>query len=170
MAKTAEEREQSRLKKEPWKTKIEVPETVADLLRGWNPPKEMAYILFQTKNYEIGAEEWRDGTFTLNVDGRPEQTEKVAYYVMQKGYKIIDYGNFPRANHPNPRIAMKAQIHTGPDRINPWDVLENVCKQFMGIEANKTARENELMKKLAEAEARIQAQTGKTGKQNEVRP
>lgn len=159
MAKTAEQKEEFRLTKDVFPTMVAIPETVQTLLRGWKPPNEMAYILFQTKVYEIGAEEWRDSTFTLNVDGRPEQLEKLNYYCLVKGYKIIHYGNFPKANHPNPRIAAKARMHTGSDNINPWDQLESACKQFMGIEANRTARENELLKRLEEAEKRAASTT-----------
>jgi len=165
-------KEEARMKKEPFATMVEVPDSVKDLLRGWRPPVETAYILFQSRVYNISTEEWQDSTFTLNVDGRPEQTEKLQYYCMVKGYKIIHYGNFPKANHPNPRIAAKARMHTGSDNVNPWDVLEAACKQYMGVEQSRNARESELLKKLEEAEkkAAMLAANVTKGAKNEPRP
>lgn len=159
-----DEKEKLRLQKEPFQTMVPVSDSVKDLLRGWKPPVDTAYILFQSKCYEISKEEWRDSTFTLNVDGRPEQYEKVTYYVLNKGFKIIHYGNFPKANHPNPRIAQKAKIHTGPDQVNPWDVLESMCKRYMGIEQARSVEISELKQRVEKAEAALASEVSKKTK------
>jgi len=154
-----DEREKARLAKPPFETMVSVSDEVKNELRGWKPPKDRAYILFQSKNYEYSRERWYEALFTLDVDGRPEQASRVDYYVMQKGYRIIHYGNFPKPNHPNPAIAKKAQMHIGSDMVNPWDDLENHVKRYMGIEAKQTAKETALLEQLKAAQEKNEALT-----------
>lgn len=143
-----------------YKTKIEpqYADTV-EQLAGWVRPNH-AYVLFETRERDVKTGNIRHALMTLDVNNRPDQAHRLDYYVRVKRFRIIDYGNFPSANSPNPRIAAKAQMHTGPDKVNPWHSLEAACASYMRVnpewkqeKAALDAKVEELTKKLAEKEA-----------------
>lgn len=151
----AGEREQARLKKEPFKTMAEVvnPETL-DALRGWVEPG-YAYILLELPTrWMIGDGESRIGTSltTMNLENRPEQESRF-YYLTRKGARPIHYGNFPRHDHPNASRSIKAKHHTGPDHINPWNHMAGIVRQQMLREQGRT----ELEVKSIGLEAKLEA-------------
>lgn len=121
-----------------------VNEHTAKLLEDHRPPNH-AYIMFEKRGYSLkppGDLVPEFGIATINVEHRPEQAGKLDYYVMQKGYKVIAYGNFPKLNDRNPRRAQVARWHSGVDGSNPWDELERRCLFYM----NRGKEQSELAK------------------------
>jgi hypothetical protein len=128
--KKAVEREERRLKLEPFKTNVApMHEDTVNALKGWRPPADGgAYILFEKKQWNLtgeGSGEWGGGLMTLSVEARPEQTSKIdEYTTYPKNFRVLHWGNFPKLNDPNPERAKKARIYSGPNGSNPWDQLE----------------------------------------------
>lgn len=122
-------------------------EEISPLL-GWKPPK-WAYILFEAKEIHLRTiekdkegnvvfEESEDkqkkvpaslgprvgvGLFCFNVMNRPDIGQKITQY-MRKGFKIIDWGNFPKEG------SKLARLHSGPSGKNPWGMLDIELKQI----------------------------------------
>lgn len=146
------------MKQEVYKTIVQPKEETITYLTGWKRPRH-AYILFETKEWHLGHDgEKRYGTglMTLNAESRPEIAHHVEIYI-QKGYRILDYGNFPKFSDPNPSRSAKARHYSQGSGINPWDALEKFVKNKMaseiGWDEQKNAFENEinvLKKKLDE--------------------
>ena len=139
------------------------PETL-QYLKGWKRPKH-AYILFEKRQFHLregGNYVEGTGLFTMTVEHRPEQFEKIAYYTgPYKKFKIIDFGNFPKLNDSNPQRARLARMHAGKDGTNPWDGLEAQLRYAMG-EGNKIAQ---LEKEKAGLEAKLAAALAKKEKE-----
>lgn len=91
-------------------------------LKGWKRPRT-AFILWEKVEYHVKENRWGTGLFQMSVESRPEVGDKLRQY-MRKGYKIIDYGNFPKLNDSNPQRAAHARHHSGANGTNPWDLLE----------------------------------------------
>lgn len=151
---------------------VPVNEHTTKLLESHRAPNH-AYILLEKRGLNLkppGVLEPSFGLATLNVEHRPEQATKLDYYVMQKGFKVIGYGNFPKLNDKNPRRAQLAKWHSGVDGTNPWDELERRCLFYM----NQGKDKNELQKaleekssleaKLAEMQSRLEKQEDKDDK------
>lgn len=126
-------------------------------LVGWHKPT-FAYVLFEKKEWHLKADGYKEpgaGLLTLNVEGRPEQEHQVDYY-LKKGYRIIDYGNFPRFDDPNGARAAKARLYSQGAGINPWSNLENHIKTVgMNYDPHAKQREEESTKRIADLEARV---------------
>lgn len=125
------------MKKEVYKTIVQPKEETLTYLTGWKRPVH-AFILFETKEWHISNDgEKRQGTglMTLNAESRPEIYHHVDMY-LQKGFRILDYGNFPKFNDKNPARAAKAHHYSQGAGINPWDNLEKFVKQKMASEIN----------------------------------
>lgn len=137
------------------------PETL-QYLTDWKRPKH-AYILFETKEWHIkhdGERVLGTGLMTLNAESRAEIAHHVEIY-LGKGFRILDFGNFPKFNDPNPQRAAKALHYSQGAGINPWDSLEKFVKQKMsseiGWENERVSMENELnvlRQKLAQEQAK----------------
>lgn len=137
------------------------PETIQHLT-GWKRPK-YAYVLFETKEWHISHDGQRKpatGLMTLNAESRPEIAHQVEFY-LRKGYRLIDYGNFPKLSDPNPARAAKATHYSQGAGINPWDSLEQFIKQKMASEIGWDEKEkqyeselNALRRKLAEEQSK----------------
>ena len=102
------------------------------------------------------------GLMTLNAESRPEIYHHVDIY-LQKGFRILDFGNFPKFSDKNPARAAKAHHYSQGAGINPWDNLEKFVKQKMASEINWDERasnyENEisvLKKKLDEERKKLE--------------
>lgn len=147
-------KEAKRLEQEPFKTMVEPDAEVLNDLRGWKPPRGTAYVLYESRHYFLRQERWGKGLFTFNVEARPEQVEK-HYYFTRKGYKVLHYGNFPKANDENPERAQKAVMYSGKDKINPWTQLENILKSSINGEVEKNREVKELQRKVQEYEAKM---------------
>lgn len=151
------------MKKEVYKTIVQPKEETLTYLTGWKRPQH-AYILFETKELHVshdGERRWGTGLMTLNAESRPEIYHHVDIY-LQKGFRILDYGNFPKFTDKSAARAAKAQHYSQGAGINPWDNLEKFVKQKMASEINWDERasnyENEisvLKKKLAEEQAKL---------------
>ena len=100
-SKYAAEIEKKRLEKEPFDTIVKPihPDTV-NALRGWRPPVNEAYVLFEKKQYNLkgqGVGEWGGGLMVLSVEARPEQNQKIdEYTTFPKNFRLLHYGNFPK--------------------------------------------------------------------------
>ncbi|MCA9811718.1 MAG: hypothetical protein KC483_02525 [Nitrosarchaeum sp.] len=108
--------------------------------------------------------------FTLNVENRPEIGSKFKQY-MRKGYRVIDFGNFPKSNDPDLRRAQKVKHHSGPSGENPWDTLAadtlaqmRVNPNWAAEKAEILAREKDITQKYNEL---LEAQNKKTRGQHE---
>lgn len=170
-AEEARLKEQARLEKEPFKTIAEPREEVLNELRGWKPPaRNTAYILFESKHYFLNKEAWGYGLHTLNVEARPDQTEKIKYY-LSKGYRIIHFDNFPKTNDPNPERAKQARMHTNESGVNSYDILERLCKSQITGEKQESAKIRSLEQKLAELEKKesLKNQKGKTDESKDAK-
>ena len=124
------------------------PETVK-YLKGWKRPRT-AYILFETKEWHLlneGEKVLGTGLMTLNAESRPEIAHQVEIY-LAKGFRILDYGNFPKFNDQNPARAAKATHYSQGAGVNPWDALEKFVKQKissdLGWEHQRSQLESEL--------------------------
>lgn len=149
-----------------YRTKIPLhelkPETLT-YLKGWKRPT-FAYVLFEKREIHLGRDmQYRMGTglFTLTLENRPEQESKLNYYVFKKRFRIIDYGNFPRLNDPNPMRADKARMYSGHKGANPWDAMEQAILGMMGSNPNwreEKARYEEETRGLKAKIAALEAQ------------
>lgn len=144
------------------------PETL-NYLKGFRRPN-FAYVLFEKKQFHLkegGAIVEGTGLMTLNVENRPEQMQKIEYYTgAVKKFKIIDYGNFPKLNDPNPQRARLAKMHSGPDGSNPWDRLEQNLLHYMTESTKISQLESEkagLEAKLAAALSKQSQEKAKNG-------
>lgn len=140
------QKEEARLTLPPFQTRAEpdLPETL-DHLRGWVPPNH-AYVLFEahiTHVYGQGDQEKGTRLMTLNVDNRPEQSEKITYYY-NKGFKPIHFGNFPSADSDK-------AVRYGRGKGNPWVALERQVLRLMQIGNANKANEG-LKARIAELE------------------
>ena len=131
----------------------EYDETKKALLE-WRPPR-FAYILFETREWDIKENRRKHGLMTLNVENRPDVGHKLHQYVIGKKYKIIHYANFPKANDKNPTRAKLTSLHGGANGENPWDILESEVKTMMDINPSWKEEQSNLLKKLAEMEAKL---------------
>jgi hypothetical protein len=131
-------------------------------LKGWKKPR-FAYILFETREWHIGHDGSRTegtGLMTLNVESRPEQLHQVDIY-LNKGFRIIDYGNFPKFSDKNPQRAAKALHYSQGAGINPWDNLEQALRQKMKSEITWNVREQALEDELNVLKRKLEEQTEK---------
>lgn len=150
------DRDAQRLKKPIFATRVDViSDEAKDDLKGWREPN-YAYVLFESRVFDVKREAWVGGLFTLNVDGRPEVGQKLQQY-KRKGYRIIHWGRFPTSNHPNPAVQAKVLLYRGgPDKRNPWDELESdLLNEINGGDVQL------MQKKMADLEARAQAAEAK---------
>lgn len=124
-------------------------------LSGWIRPRH-AYILWESKVFDLRDRTWKTSLFTMNVEHKPDIGDKIAYYA-EKGFKIVDYGNFPKTNDPITSRAARARYHSGPSGTNPWDHLEARIRSYWNQTADVSA-------KLAAAEERIkELEVARTG-------
>lgn len=156
------------------------PETL-NYLKGWQRPRH-AYILFEKRQWHLGGDMKLSpgtGLCTLTVEHRPEQEWKLSYYVLKKRFRIIDWGNFPKANDPNPARAAKAKMYSGQNGANPWDSLEqsiiglvqsnpNWKEEKANIEKGYQAKIAAMEKRLQEAEKNEQEGKRTKGKADSV--
>lgn len=160
-----DQREQARLKKEPFKTMVtDLLPTTVDALRGWREPPG-AYVLFEARKKRLGSDYSHydhSSLFTLWVEHRPSQESKIQHYV-RKGYKPIHYGKFPDFNDPDPIRRQMAITHAGKDRRNPWKHLEAVVLEAMRNASGVTALAVvEAEKKAIEAKAKEMQEQNRT--------
>lgn len=151
------------MKKEIYKTIVQPKPETLTYLEGWKRPV-YAYILFETKEWHIlhdGEKRLGTGLMTLNAESRPEIEHHLDIY-LKKGFRILDYGNFPKFNDKDPRRAAKAMHYSQGRGINPWDGLEKAVKQKMASEISWSERANEyeseinaLRRKLEEEQAKL---------------
>jgi hypothetical protein len=137
------------MKQDVYKTIVQPKEETLKYLTGWRRPG-YAYILFETKEWHLshdGEKRLGTGLMTLNAESRPEIAHHIEIY-LQKGYRILDYGNFPSLSDKNPARAAKARHYSQGSGMNPWDSLEKFVKQKMaseiGWDEQKQTYENEL--------------------------
>lgn len=144
-------------------------ETLRDLT-GWTPPSH-AYVMFEKKEWVMGQDQKRRRTWSIgliNVENRPEQIGKLQYYVVQKGYRLIDWGNFPKLNDADTKRARKARLYSGPNGENPWDALEASCRSYSEMNPNWREEKSALEEKLKIAEERAaRAEAKAKGGKNE---
>lgn len=143
-----------------YKTLVQPKEETLERLRGWTPPKT-AYILFETKTWwcsHDGSKRLGTGLFTLNAESRPDIGHHIEIY-LAKGYRIIDYGNFPKFSDKNASRAAKARHYSQGAGINPWDALEKLIQtriqKDIGWEDERNTLQSELnvlRQKLAQEE------------------
>jgi hypothetical protein len=139
-------------------------------LVGFTKP-DFAYVLFEKKEWHLKEGGYKVpgvGLMTLNVEGRPEQTHQIDIY-LKKGYRIIDYGNFPRLDDARPSRAAKARLYSQGAGINPWDELEKHIKN-VGLNYDPSARQRleESEKEVADLKARVAALSAKDEKKEDV--
>lgn len=133
------------------------PETL-EYLKGWRKPV-YAYVLWEKLEYHVKENRWGTGLFQMPVESRPDVGMKIQQY-KRKGYKIIDYGNFPKLNDANPARAQHARHHSGANGTNPWDVLEKDILQELnesGRRDNLEVEKRTLEGKVAELQAALLA-------------
>lgn len=145
-----------------YQTVVQPKKETLQYLKGWKRPKH-AYVLFETKEWHLGHDGQRrlgTGLMTLNAESRPEIAHQVEIY-LGKGFRIIDYGNFPKFSDKNPSRAAKAVHYSQGAGINPWDSLEKFIQQKMTSEIawdeQRAALQSEndvLRKKLQDLEAK----------------
>jgi hypothetical protein len=138
-----------KLSNEIYKTIVQPKEETLERLRGWKPPKH-AYILFESKTWwsqPDGSRKLGTGLFTLNAESRADIGHHIDMY-LAKGFRLIDYGNFPKFSDKNPSRAAKASHYSQGAGVNPWDNLENHIKvkmqQDIGWEDERSSMQNEL--------------------------
>lgn len=137
------------------------PETL-QYLTGWKKPRH-AYVLFETREWHIkhnGSREEGTGLMTLNVESRPEQAHQIDIY-LNKGFRIIDYGNFPKFTDKNPARAAKALHYSQGAGVNPWDNLEQTIKQKIKSEISWNVREAQLEDELNVLKQKLEEQNAK---------
>lgn len=136
-------------KTEVYQTLVQPKSETIQYLTGWVRPKH-AYVLFETVEWHLlrdGERVLGTGLMTLNAESRAEISHQIEIY-LGKGYRILDYGNFPKFNDTNPQRAAKAMHYSQGAGMNPWDSLEKFLKQKMqseiGWEAERASLETEL--------------------------
>lgn len=142
-----------------YKTMVEPhPDSEKNLL-GWRRPKT-AYVLLEIPQYNIIADGVRTvgkGLVTVNAESRADVINQVEIYI-NKGGRILDYGNFPKLTDANPARASKARLYSQGSGMEPWGALEKFCR--MKVEGDLRAdHEKDLMKQEIDAlKAKLQAQ------------
>jgi hypothetical protein len=117
--------------KQAYKTMVEPRAEVIPQLAGWKRPKT-AYILLEAKQYNLtsgGDMTPGYGLMTLDVEGRPEQMHRIDYY-LKKGFRVLDYGNFPKLNDENPLRSARAELYSHGRGVNPWDLVARHLNTF----------------------------------------
>ena len=159
-----------------YRTKLplsELKEETLKYLTDWKPPPH-AYVLFEKRQIHLGQNmKYTAGTglCCINFEARPEQEQKLNYYVIKKRFRLIDWGNFPKLNDANPARAARARMYSGSDGRNPWDILEQAIISMMQTnpawkeeKAAMAEREQGFKAKIAEMEKRLKAEeNGKAG-------
>lgn len=146
-------------------TAVQPKEETLQYLKGWRPPKG-AYVLFETKEWHLksdGIREVGTGLMTLNAESRADIAHQVDYY-LNKGYRILDYGNFPKFNDQNPSRAAKAQHYSQGAGINPWDALEKYVRQKMEADVNWKAEKAAMQFEMDALKAKLAAELAKKEK------
>lgn len=145
-----------------YKTMVEPhPDSIPNLT-GWKRPKH-AYVLLEIPQYNLGMNGTitpGKGLCTVNAESRPEVMHHVDFYI-NKGGRVLDYGNFPKLGDPIAKRAEKALHYSQGTGVNAWDALERHVKQRMSGDMNwreekaRLEEENNALKaKLAEQTAR----------------
>lgn len=158
MAAMAAEIERERLAKEPFKTMVapDYPSTI-DELRDWAPPPHACVVLEMKGRNVVARGRFVPATrlLVLNVEHRPEQKEKVSYYV-QKGAKVLGYYNFPTFEDPSTERAAKVRMHSSGKGKHPWKNLAAFLNQQMRKDqanAQLVKDRDDAVKRVAELEA-----------------
>lgn len=138
-------------------------------LVGFTKP-DFAYVLFEKREWHLKEGGYKVpgvGLMTLNVEGRADQSHQIDIY-LKKGYRIIDYGNFPRFDDPKPSRAAKARLYSQGAGINPWDELEKHIKNVgLNYDPHAKQRLEESHKEIADLKARVEALTSKEEKKED---
>ena len=150
------------------------PESIPNLT-GWKRPVT-AFVLLETPQLNIladGVTSWGKGLTTINAESRAEVMHQVDFY-LNKGGRILDYGNFPKLNDPSARRAEKAMQYSKGGTENPWDALERHVKMKMSADVGWRDEKEEMQKemdalkaKLAEAEAKKEVKDSKASKEKD---
>jgi hypothetical protein len=169
------QKESRQMKQEVYKTIVQPKEETKKYLTGWKRPSH-AYILFETKEWHLshdGERRLGTGLMTLNAESRPEINHHIDKY-LQKGFRVLDYGNFPKLNDRVAARAAKAHHYSQGAGMNPWDSLEKFVQQKMASEIgwdeqknNYEAEINILRKKLEEEKAKLSIKQSITKKSEE---
>jgi hypothetical protein len=145
-----------------YKTMVEPhPDSIPNLT-GWERPKH-AYVLLEIPQINLVANGGRvsgKGLATVNAESRAEVMH-IVDQIISEGGRVLDYGNFPKLNDPNPKRAEKALHYSKGSGQNAWDALERYVKMRMAGDVNwKDERQkledelNVLRAKLMEQEKR----------------
>lgn len=180
------------------KTKAPVREETINYLTGWRVPN-YAYVLFEkvqrhfyseeipdpsgetfidkdgkerVKTQRVTRSRWGTGLATLNIENRPERFSTMEQWI-RKGFRVIDYGNFPSLDHPSAVRRSKASFHKDQYGNCSWDKVKRWCDQQMSGEAHKQkefkalANQNEAMEaKIRELEEKLGSTDADKNKQN----
>ena len=159
-----------------YEPQVDVKPYTKKLLAEWKPPKH-AFVLFEKREFDLDHNynhTQRTGLFTLNVEHRPEQQDKLFYYTgPMKKFRVIGYGNFPKLNEGPERRRKQAKLYSDKDGTNPWDILEDRVKYFLKLDPDAEVKlqaaisENENLKsdkkaledRLAEITKELEAKT-----------
>jgi hypothetical protein len=79
------------------------------------------------------------GLAFLNVEDQADQEYNLHDLVVNRGARVICYGNFPSANSPDNIRQDKYRVYSEPNALNPWDKMKSICDTYLGreIEVNE---------------------------------
>jgi primosomal protein N'' len=148
-----------------YETAVQPKEETIQYLTGWSPPKG-AYVLFETREWHLksdGVRELGTGLMTLNAESRADIAHQVDFY-LNKGFRILHYGNFPKFNDQNPARAAKAQHYSQGAGVNPWDALEKYVRMKMEADVNWKAEKATMQLELDALKQKLAAELAKKEK------
>lgn len=138
-------------------------ERTIKLLNEMKVPR-FAYVRMEAIEYDFTgqkAPERRTAICTINVSTRPEQLGRIQNYE-RKGFKVIDYGNFPAENSPIAKMHSQGGLGK-----NPWKVLAQELDRRINKTQQETAVVKGLQAKVADMEAKLKDMEAKTKAKNE---
>lgn len=145
-----------------FETAVQPKEETLKYLTNWRPPKS-AYVLFETREWHLksdGVREPGTGLMTLNAESRADIAHQVDIY-LNKGFKILHYGNFPKFNDQNPARAAKALHYSQGAGVNPWDALEKYIQMKMEADVNWKAEKATLQLEIDALKSKLSAELAK---------
>jgi hypothetical protein len=84
------------------------------------------------------------GLSFLNLSGQVDQRYLLTDYVVNKGGRVITYGNFPTASHRPEQY----KLHSEPNGSNAYDRMAHACESYLGTVVNQSSTERKLKSEL----------------------
>lgn len=119
-----------------------------ELLRTTREPTH-PYIVCESKHVKWSSEGREHnkvitGLSFLNLSGQVDQRYLLTDYIVNKGGRVITYGNFPTASFRPEQYRM----HSEPNGSNAYDRMAHACESYLGTVVSQSETERKLKSEL----------------------